>query len=83
MCIEVFSRVVWHSLTSEYALDAVEFVEGFDGGEAVDIKTEDLVANLTEDGVVELEETELHVVGLRQVADLGSCAQPFAVGAAL
>ena len=48
----------------EDALDAVEFVEGFEGGEAIDIQTENLVANLTKDGVVELEERKLHVVRL-------------------
>ena len=71
------------SLAGEDSFDAVEFVQGFDRGEAVDVETEDLVANLAEHGIVELEETQLHVVGLRQVADLGSCAQAFAVGTAL
>ena len=67
----------------EYSLDAVEFVEGFDGRQAVDVQTEDLVADLAEYGVIELEEGELHVVRLGEVADFGSCAQSFAVGTAL
>ena len=43
-------------LPSYNFLDVVEFVEGFDGREVVDVETEDFVANLAEHGVVELEE---------------------------
>ena len=38
----------------------VELVEGFYGSEVVDVKTDNLIAHLTEDRVVELEEAELH-----------------------
>ena len=47
-------------LSGDDLLDVVKFVEGFEGGEVVDVKAEDLVADLTEHGIVELEERELH-----------------------
>ena len=43
-----------------------EFVEGLERGEVVDVKAEQLVTDLAQDGVVELEEAELHPgLGLR------------------
>ena len=45
---------------SYYFLYFVELVEGFYGGEVVDVETYDLVSYLTKDGVVQLEEAELH-----------------------
>ena len=48
------------SFSGDDFFDVVEFVEGFDGGEVVDIGVEYFVANLREYGVVELEEAELH-----------------------
>lgn len=41
-------------------LDVVKFVEGFEGGEVVDVEAEDLIAHLAEYGIIELEEGELH-----------------------
>ncbi len=41
----------------------MEAVEGLDGGEAVDVEVEEFVADLCKDGVVELEERQLHAVG--------------------
>ena len=43
-------------------LDVVQFVQGFQGREAVDVEAEDFIAHLGKDGVVKLEETELDVV---------------------
>jgi len=37
-------------------LNVIELIEGFEGSEVVDIEAENLVTNLTEHGVVELEE---------------------------
>ena len=38
----------------------VEFIKSFYGSEVVDVKTDNLVAHLTEDRVIQLEEAELH-----------------------
>ena len=38
-------------------------LRGLEGGEVVDVEVEDFVADLREDGVVELEEAELHAGG--------------------
>ena len=39
------------------ALNIVEFVEGFQGGEAINVETQDFIAYLSEDGIVKLEKT--------------------------
>jgi hypothetical protein len=43
----------------------VKAIESLHGGEIVDVKTENLVAHLTEHGVVKLEEAELHTILMR------------------
>lgn len=43
-------------------LDVVELVEGFEGGEVVDINAQYLITYLAEDGVVELEEVHLEAL---------------------
>ena len=53
-------RGVWGLLPRHDFLDVVELVERFEGREVVDVETQDFVAHLTEHGVVELEEGELH-----------------------
>ena len=47
-----------------YFFYLVELVEGFHWGEVVDVEPDDLVAHLTEDGVVQLEEAELHALAV-------------------
>ena len=51
----------WLPLPSRQdGFDIVEFVEGGHGGEVVDVDVEDLIAELSENRVIELEERELY-----------------------
>ena len=58
----ILSQQVYSSLIFSFEdfLDVVEFVEGFNGCNVVDVEREDFVADLGEYGVVELVERELH-----------------------
>ena len=69
-------RNTWHLFTGDDLLDVVEFVEGFEGGEVVDVEAQDFIADLAEDGVIELEEGELHAF-----AGSGDFGSGFANGA--
>ena len=57
--IRSFFKILSLFLAGEDALDVVEFVKGLDGREVVDVDGEDFVADLAQDGVVELEDGQL------------------------
>lgn len=51
------------SLFGDEFLDVVEFEEGFERGERVDVDVKEFVADFQEGGVVELDEAELVALG--------------------
>ena len=49
-------------LPRDNLFDVVKLVECFEGREVIDVETQDFVAYLTEHGVIELKEGELHAL---------------------
>ena len=52
--------VTGENLPLHDALDVIELIQGFEGSKAVDVQVKDFVTYLSQYGVVELEETQLH-----------------------
>ena len=60
------------ALSGYYLLYLVELVQGLDRRKIVDVEVQNLVANLRQDGVVELEEAQLHALAvLRHLLHVG------------
>lgn len=58
-------------MASDDLLDVVELVERFHGCEVVDVQSEDLIANLRENGIIKLEDAQLGAFSLLYMLHVG------------